>query len=217
MRALSALGLMTTVGLLAGCAASSPEPTAEEIRARYIELALECEFGPCPEVAVLPAGSVAVTISGEARADQVEAVSEAVDQWNKACSRFPLTVNGPGPVPMEVIFSPQDDLDSVLEVYVEGNSGMFNYDWDEAGEITAITVGIASELDGRQLRHFVLEEITQSLGLKNDVPDSNSIFDGGTSARTTYSALDREIIEFHCSSALNPGITVDEVPLPERR
>jgi hypothetical protein len=217
MRALSALGIIIAACVLTGCAASSPEPTAEEVRTRYIELALECEFGPCPKGAVLPAGAVAVTISGEPRADQVDAVSDAVDQWNGACSRFPLTVNGQGPVAMDVIFSPEDNLGSVLEVYVEGNSGMFNYDWDESGEITAITVGIASELDGRQLRHFVLEEITQSLGLKNDVPDSNSIFDGGTSARTTYSALDRQIISFHCSSAVNPGITVDEVPLPERR
>lgn len=217
MRAWSAVGLITAAGALTGCGASTPAPTAEEVRARYIEVALECEFEPCPKGAVLPAGSVALTISGEPRKDQVDAVSNAVDQWNSACTRFPLTLDGQGPVPMEVIFWPQDDLGSVLDVYVEGNSGMFNYNWEESGEITAITVGIASELDGRQLRHFVLEEITQSLGLKNDVPDSSSIFDGGTSVQTTYSALDRQIIGFHCSTAVNPGITVDDVPLPERR
>jgi len=215
MRALFALSIATFAGVVAGCTASLPAPTAEEVRTRYIEVALECEFGQCPDGAVLPAGPVSLAITGEPREDQVRAVTEAVGQWNTACTRFPITLDGPAVVPMEVIFWPQDDLDSVLEVYIEGNSGFFNYDWNALGEITAITVGIASELDGRQLRHFVLEEITQSLGLKNDVSDPNSIFDSGTSAHATYSQMDRQIISLHCSPNIIAGVKAAEVPLPQ--
>ena len=214
MRVLFGVCVLTVAGMVASCSTPLSEPTAEEVRTRYIEVALECEFGQCPEGAVLPAGSVSVTILGEARDDQRGAVVEAVSQWNSACSRFPITFDGPTEVGMQVIFWPQDDLGSVLDVYVEGNSGMFNYDWDKSGEITAITVGIANELDGRQLRHFVLEEITQSLGLKNDVSDPTSIFDAGTSAQTTYSALDSQTIKLHCSPGIFPGMRAEEVPQP---
>jgi hypothetical protein len=100
----------------------------------------------------------------------------------------------------------------VLPIYVEGNVGLFTYDWDGDNVITGMIVAIADHLEAEELTHFVLEETTQAMGLINDVADSDSIFDGGIGRVTRYSELDRSVIAMHCSGDVVPGMTTADLP-----
>lgn len=101
---------------------------------------------------------------------------------------------------------------AVLPIYVEGNVGLFTYDWDAQNIITGSVVAIANELTGRELIHFVLEETTQAMGLINDVDDASSIFDGGSGRVTEYSEIDIATIAIHCDPQTLPGMTAEVIP-----
>lgn len=200
---------------LSGCAlpgteqASRPEPSAQD---RYVEIALSCEFADCPVGVVKPAGDVSVIVHTDMTPEQEQALSTTIAQWNAACASHPLTRDGSSEAVMDFYFVPEAGMRYVLPIYVEGNVGLFTYDWDGSNVLTGMAVAIATELEGDELTHFVLEETTQAMGLINDVADSRSIFDGGTGRTTTYSALDLEVIELHCSSAITPGMVEAELP-----
>ena len=94
------------------------------------------------------------------------------------------------------------------------NLGMFWSFWDDNRVITRAVVLLAvDQLKGRGLRHFALEEITQSLGLANDSPEfPDSIFyaDGkkGGGAQK-LSALDQALIR--CLHELRSGDGQEEL------
>ena len=81
--------------------------------------------------------------------------------------------------------------------YVEGNWGYF-YAFSRGRIINGAIVLLASDkLRGNLLRHFTLEEITQSLGLFNDSwVFSESIFYAGRSNTQHLSELDKKLIIF---------------------
>ena len=110
-----------------------------------------------------------------------------------------------------VLFRPRVENVRSDAIYVEGNVGLFTYDWDASNVITGMKVAIAADLSGDELVHFVLEETTQAMGLINDVEDPRSIFDGGTGRATAYSSLDREVIELHCSTSVKPGMQASDI------
>ena len=201
--------------LLSSCAL----PGVEEARQletsptqRYIDVALSCEYADCPVGVVKPAGGVSVRVNTDITPEQEKALNSSIEQWNGACPNHPLSRDRSVATEMLVYFVPEAEMADVLSIYVEGNVGLFTYDWDATNTLTGMTVAIASELEGSELTHFVLEETTQAMGLMNDVDDPRSIFDGGTGRTTTYSDLDLSIIEMHCSSAITPGMLAEDIP-----
>lgn len=105
---------------------------------------------------------------------------------------------------IKVYFSPVRKFSAIAEAngfeYISGNDGFFNIWWNHHHEITKAVVLISSKLKGKSKNHFMREEITQSLGLTNDItmyPDS--IFYGrgrrGGKARE-YHPMDKELIQF---------------------
>jgi len=93
--------------------------------------------------------------------------------------------------------------------YVEGNWGYFHLFWNGRNEITKAYVLLATDkLRDRNLNHFALEEITQSLGLANDSGKfADSIFygvegDGGSAQKLSES--DRKLLRF-VYTRLSPG------------
>ena len=201
--------------LLSSCAL----PGVEEARQletsptqRYIDVALSCEYADCPVGVVKPAGGVSVRVNTDITPEQEKALNSSIEQWNGACPNHPLKRDRSVATEMLVYFVPEAEMADVLSIYVEGNVGLFTYDWDATNTLTGMTVAIASELEGSELTHFVLEETTQAMGLMNDVDDPRSIFDGGTGRTTTYSDLDLSIIEMHCSSAITPGMLAEDIP-----
>lgn len=105
---------------------------------------------------------------------------------------------------VRVYFAPLAEFPSLAKKhnfkYVEGNWGYFWTFWRN-NEINRAYVLLATDkLRGDTLRHFALEEITQTLGLMNDSPESpDSVFyskwgDGGGAQQ--LSELDRKLIVF---------------------
>jgi len=81
--------------------------------------------------------------------------------------------------------------------------GAFFLRWNSAYEIEKATILIASDkLSGRRLQHFVLEELTQSLGLAGDSNRfEDSVFfedwaEKKYGAVVEFSTLDRQLIRF---------------------
>ena len=215
LRRAVALPLLTLafVGIIAGCSAgieASPEivdaPTNSAVLERYIAVATSCEYGGCPEAVVVPPAKVSVEIVTSASEEQIAAVDSAIQLWNSTCSTTNLSRNSANGVTMKIAFAPYDSLSEHLEFYDAGNYGYFNYWWSRDFRLVDFRVAIATELAGDDLRHFVLEEMTQALGLMNDVPDSQSIFDSGDGKTTIYSSLDTAVIQLHCSDKTYAGM-----------
>jgi len=181
-------------------------PTNSAVLERYIAVATSCEYGGCPEAVVAPPAKVSVEIVTSASEEQIAAVDSAIELWNSTCSTTSLSRNSANGVTMKIAFAPYDLLSEHLEFYDAGNYGYFNYWWSRDFRLVDFRVAIATELAGDDLRHFVLEEMTQALGLMNDVPDSQSIFDSGDGKTTIYSSLDTAVIQLHCSDKTYAGM-----------
>lgn len=204
----------TPVLVLAGCALPGTGTSASDSvnpHDRYSAVALSCEYSQCPTGVVKPRGPIGIDIKTATTSDQSEAIAHTIEQWNDACPEHPLSL-GPSDATMEIYFVDKNDMAAVLPIYVEGNVGLFTYDWDAQNVITGSVVAIANELTGRELTHFVLEETTQAMGLINDVDDSSSIFDGGSGRVTEYSEIDMATIAIHCDPQTLPGMTAEEIP-----
>lgn len=202
------------LGGTAGCTPTSTvEPSFSETIERYVAVALSCEYAECPVGIVRPSRPVSVQLHGTYRDDQVRALDQALFQWNAACPMIPLEISGPSDVVMNYYFVDEARMADVLAVYVPGNVGLFNYDWDGSNSITGMTVAIANEISGKEMEHFVLEETTQAMGLINDLDDPQSIFDAGRGRVVTYSAWDKAVISFHCREDISPGMLRSELPL----
>lgn len=109
---------------------------------------------------------------------------------------------------IQLFFAPLRKFPEIAEEHgfelVEGNWGFFDIRWNDDYEIEKSIVMIADDrLTGSRLHHFVLEEVTQSLGLAGDSkrkPDS--VFFEDASKRkygkvVRLSRLDRKLIKFH--------------------
>ena len=108
---------------------------------------------------------------------------------------------------MKVYFVPVSEFPKIAEQHgfqwVEGNWGFFDLRWNQDHEIQRAIVLIATDkLYGSRLHHFLLEEVTQSLGMAGDskrYPKSVFYEDeprGKFGKATRLSPLDRKTIRF---------------------
>lgn len=130
-------------------------------------------------------------------------------------------INRAMPENLKLEHLPDEDEDATIKLYfikfesfqkiadqhgfqpVEGNRGFFFLRWDEKMALQESIVLIAEdELKGKRLRHFVLEEVAQSLGLGGDSKhfpksifyEDNLLLRYGTATRLT--PIDRKLIAF---------------------
>ena len=108
---------------------------------------------------------------------------------------------------LKVHFLPRDQFEAQAEqtgfAFSNRNLGFFRIDWNDDYEIESAQVWIAADrLTGNTLRHYILEEITQSLGLPGDSPlrpDSVCYEDPSRRAygsATRLSQMDRRALRF---------------------
>lgn len=91
---------------------------------------------------------------------------------------------------------------------IKDNLGLFEVRYDEDFQIYSgqMYVDIERAVKEEQL-HILREELTQSLGLANDIPYyPNSIFFKAPSRVTEYSALDRDVIRLLYHSEIRAGM-----------
>lgn len=177
---------------------------------RWIEeVVLRPEFGGSGKVCSRWVRSPSLSFFG-ATVEQEKLVAETVAHLNQTLAETPiqqikLLKSNNTNADILVYFAPLKEFPVFAQKhnfrYVEGNYGYFWTFWNPGHEIERAYVLLASDkLQGKKLRHFALEEITQTLGLSNDSPIfPDSIFyakgdDGGNAQQ--LSDLDKKLIRF---------------------
>lgn len=136
---------------------------------------------------------------------QQQAVTNAVEQINQALAgstsvRIRQTDDENEKAAIGVHFLPADDFDEFCRKRNLEHSGRdmatFWAFWDNKSRITRATVLISSDLTrANEMRHLVLEEITQSLGPMNDSAlFPKSTFFSGVSFHAELSPEDRQLL-----------------------
>ena len=74
-----------------------------------------------------------------------------------------------------------------------------------------IYVDIEREKNIQCQKHLLREELTQSLGMTNDIEMNNSIFNQKYQCTTEYTLFDRMIIFFFLSKEIKPGMKKKEI------
>jgi len=113
------------------------------------------------------------------------------------------------------------DKPSYVELYepgaqnfIEENWGLFFISWNSEYEIFrgTICIDIQRERNRACQQHLLREELTQLLGMMNDIPDySESIFYNQYRCGTSYTDLDEEFIQLFLSNEIQPGMCRGEV------
>lgn len=96
--------------------------------------------------------------------------------------------------------------------YLDANLGFFWVHWQNNYTIYKSSVYVNKTVDSTCQKHLLREEITQMLGLLNDsyrYPES--IFYQGWTCTTTYTAIDKQLIEYILSPRIHPGMTREQV------
>ncbi len=111
-------------------------------------------------------------------------------------------------VDIQIYFVPHDQLSQYHSRYVPGNNGSVSINWGPSGEAADAIVLIASDTTNQLQRdHAIREELTQCLGLLNDSDFyADSVFYRGDSTATSYSPLDRSLIEMLYQDAVTIGM-----------
>jgi len=192
---LSLCGLILT-GFLATSAAAAQTEDAATYELHWIEeVILGPEYGGSGEICSRWVRSPTLSVFGADEA-QEKVVREAVQHLNQTLARTPirqimLLYPENSRADILLYFAPVRQFPSIASrhnfPYTKGNQGYFWTWWNRRNEIYRGVVLISSDVADRgRLRHYVLEEITQVLGLSSDSPRfTESIFysyysDGGT-------------------------------------
>lgn len=162
---------------------------------------------------------------GDAKQERI--VKKVVSHINETLNETPIkqiVISSPDQISADihVHFIPLDEMPSVAKdngfSYTEGNWGFFwVYAPRSTYEIERAVVLVASDkLKGKILRHIVLEEITQSLGLMNDssIVDK-SIFLQDWDDRQYLSSQDKKLIKF-LYNHVEPGADRQELEIAFR-
>ena len=158
---------------------------------------------------------------GEASQQNVSIVEECIKEINGAIhgtsiSNIKLVEKDDSDADILVYFTKLRDFPKVAKKhnfkYTKGNLGYFWTFWNASNEITKAIVLISSDqLEGKLLKHYTLEEITQSLGLSNDSNEfKDSIFYANPSNTTQLSKSDKLLLKF-AYTHLKPGMNQREV------
>lgn len=142
---------------------------------------------------------------------QSRVASWAVEQVNEVLSSTEMSIKILEPddeaATLKVIFAPFDEFANVAAEHdfepFPNNDGGFYIWWNERYEIERAVVLLSSDrLKNRQLQHFALEEISQSLGFAGDSSRfANSVFyendaESEYGDATRFSKLDKKLMRF---------------------
>ncbi len=205
---------------LAGYANPSVQAQSSDRLARWVEkVTLGPEYGGGGKVCSRWVKTPKLSVFG-ATSEQQKVVASSLAHLNETLANTPikrielLSPNDSG-ANILVYFAPQRELPDLAKKhgfkYVEGNWGYFWTFWNRHKIHRAIVLLASDKLKGKLLRHFTLEEITQSLGLSNDSAIfSNSIFYAGWSYTQHLSELDKKLIIFFYNH-IQPGAKLRDV------
>ena len=218
MPRVSAVAAMAViVGYAVTGTATAAKPADDLVAEWAQEVLLGTEFGKNERACQRWTRAPSLSVFG-ASIEQAKVIAAVVEDINSALAKtairgINLIEPDTGEADIRVYFSPLAEFPKIAKRekfnYAKGNIGYVYIKWNRKREIFDGTVLLASDrLRGKNLRHFALEEITQSLGPLNDSADlRDSIFysgpDGGGNAQR-LSQRDRELLALLYSD-LKPG------------
>ena len=105
------------------------------------------------------------------------------------------------------------EMPRVMDNYVPNNWGLFNYFSNDNYEIKGAKLAVASDKTNKfELRHLIIEEFIQSLGLVNDsYRYMDSIFQEEWTEVQRPAPIDWLLLEFLYRPEVSPGMEVKEV------
>ena len=199
---------------LVGWAPPSVQAQSSDKVARWVEeVILGAEYGGAGKICSRWVKTPRLSVFG-ATSLQRKVVASSLAHLNETLAKTPikrikqLSPNDGG-ASILVYFAPLRELPDLAKQhgfkYVEGNWGYFWTFWNGHRIYRAIVLLASDKLKGKLLKHFILEEITQSLGLSNDSRIfSGSMFYGGRSNTQHLSKLDKKLIIFFYNH-IQPG------------
>lgn len=193
---------------------SADAPTApdEEVLAYLEEVALSgFEFGDAPEVAYKWTHDVDISVSGDLKQADRDAIAQTIEDLNELIAPRQVSLV-PAGGDITIWYGPSDDFAERLPSYTPGNMGYFSIRYGRDYSIQSSTILIASDLDSAARTHLLREELTQSFGFFQDSrQDPLSIFQQAWTMTQTYSELDRAIIPLLYDVRVKPGMSAKQV------
>ena len=220
-RLLFCFSILVTAAVFSGCVelinASGPTHSSEEIE-YFLEIALGSEYGNNPELIVKWKEDIRVRVQGNPTAEDLEFLNRTIFDINAIAGSQKLKLVETSPN-MEIYFVPVSDFWLYETRYISRNFGFFSVKYDGTGSIYSGKVLIASDRTTQEMRfHLIREEVTQSLGLMQDsYRYEDSIFYQEYSNTTSYSDMDRTIIEMLFLDEIQPVMTGVEIELALNR
>lgn len=154
--------------------------------ARFVgEVAIGSEYSKKDLVTMKWGGHAQLSIFG-GEPSQTRVIDRCVRRLNKALADTEMRIEMLEPndenATLKVYLAEFDDFETIIErekiSYIGNNDGCFYIRWDSDYHISSAVVLLAIDrLQDDELRHFAMEEITQTLGLPGDSPRfENSLF-----------------------------------------
>jgi len=180
----------------------------------FTEIALGAEYGGSPYVKKW-LSDVKVKVGGNPTPEDMDKLKEVLGQLDEMIPNIQLDIveNNEN---INMYFVPQGDFDKYIPGVVKGNWAFFRYYTKGEGEINKaiITIGtFGSTQEDRD--HFIIEEMTQALGMAKDSPRyEDSIFhetESSGASNEVYSDLDKKVIEILYRRDIEIGMDKQEV------
>jgi hypothetical protein len=183
--------------------------TRQAILDYFSEIALKREYGGGEYDGVVCRWEqpIKVVISGSYTQDDYDWLTAHIDWLNNlGCLPVISVVTSGGN--FEVHFAKLAELPDLIPGYVEGNWGFISLYWNDNGQITEGTMGIATDVTNQiQRNHLILEEFTQGLGLLNDSKlYQDSIFQMDWTEIQALSPLDELVIRLLYAPVVQAGM-----------
>lgn len=200
-----ALALLMTLPAQAACnVALSPADID-----RTVAIAIGAEYGDARAMVTRWHGDITVGAAGDLREEDRAALEGVIAELGVliAPQRIRMVESG---ADMLVQFAPVDEFPQLHPNYAPGNYGFFWMHWDQAGITDADVLISTTGLTRRETTHLIREEVTQALGMANDLEDeADSIFYAPWTDTQTYSASDTRVIRaLYCVDVAH-GMSVD--------
>jgi hypothetical protein len=185
--------------------------TQEEI-AYFIEVALGSEYGDSEQTVKKWAEDIRIEVLGEPAEEDLQTLHDVVVEINSLIDGVKMVLVEQSPN-VELHFAQEDEFGSIEPNYVQGNNGFFWSYWTANDELYESRILISTdEITQAERSHLIREEVTQVLGLMNDSDRyEESIFFEGWTETSSYSKLDKSVIEMLYREDVDPGMTAKEV------
>ena len=179
----------------------------------FLEIALGSEYGVGDFAVRKWTTDLQIEIFGQPTPQDLQTIQHVMDDLNSLIVPHIRMEIVPSNGNVQVYFIPESEFHNYEPPGIVYYGGFFWNWWNFAGEINRARVVIATDGLSQKLRsHLIREELTQILGLMNDsVKYEESIFYQQYSETTTYSNLDRSIIQMLYNDDILPGMTDFEI------